>query len=214
MAFRPSSTFQITFHADNLRVYNRELFDAIEAEGQKLEGHCTVQLKPLSEEVRVAILNALPLLAKMLPPDPLRENAEYNRIQIEAGTRAAKQRKLAEEADATVAAYERMGLQRTEKNKEQILEHIQKNSGIYCKPSVEYAVVELKRLGNLDWVDPKPATPPPAPPPESLAILSDGSRQIPLGATPNRSHTITQLRDLDQRERAVRGRGGWHGAKF
>ena len=41
MAFRPSSTFQITFHADNLRVYNRELFDAIEAEGQKLEGHCT-----------------------------------------------------------------------------------------------------------------------------------------------------------------------------
>lgn len=86
--------------------------------------------------------------------------------------------------------------------------------GLWNVKNVDLAINALSRLGFLEFG--KLATPAAAPPPvqEPAITLADRSKQLPLGTTPARHHSIAQLRDLDARERAVRGRGGWHGAKF
>lgn len=91
----------------------------------------------------------------------------------------------------------------------------EKVKGYWSGRGVDAAVANLR--GTLQW---KPKTPPPATAPaqpmERVELLPSGEPRLPLGTTPSNRHTIAQLRDLDQRERAARGRDrqGWVGAAF
>jgi hypothetical protein len=51
-------------------------------------------------------------------------------------------------------------------------------------------------------------------PEEVPVFLGDGTRQLPIDTVPNHQFSVAQLADLDKRQRALKGRGDWHGAAF
>jgi hypothetical protein len=83
--------------------------------------------------------------------------------------------------------------------------------GIFGKATVIGAVENQRN--RLRW---KPVNQPPATPPKPprADLLPNGEPRLPLSTTPSSRHSVTQLRDLDTRERAAKGRSSWHGAKF
>lgn len=123
-----------------------------------------------------------------------------------------KQKALEESGHEQMRLYTAAGLADTRRNSDLITEHIRNNGGVFCAVTVR-AAVEANRA-NLDWVKVAPPQPSQTQT-EPSTVLSDGSRQLPLGTTPARHHTIAQLRDLDARERKARGRQqGTFGSKF
>lgn len=151
----------------------------------------------------------------MVEPGSMEENEAMNKVIMDEAVREAevkaRKKALQDSGDEQLRFYQAAGLADTERNSTLISEHIRRNSGVYCAATVKSAVENCRP--NLNWVKvAPPVVAAPAPPP--AATLSDGSKQLPLGTTPARHHSIAQLRDLDGRERAAHGRGGWHGAKF
>jgi hypothetical protein len=87
--------------------------------------------------------------------------------------------------------------------------------GKWTIQTVDLAIGYLSREGKLEFKKQPVAVAPAASVVQSEVILSDGSAQLPLGTIPNGRHSVVQLRDLDQRERAAKGRvKGTFGARF
>ena len=118
---------------------------------------------------------------------------------------AAQRVKNQEEGQAQLDAYRAAGLLDTPENAKLITDWIEQNAkGIFAGASVRSAI-EFQRA-QLRWKKQEPVAPAPSTPKEPLVNPPDGSIRLPLGTSPARHHTIVQLRDLDQRERAARGR--------
>ena len=218
MAYRPVKTEGplVTFNARKLAVLSPALWSDINKH-VPLKDQRIVATRVLPQDLQERLAEALPLLKKMVEPGSAEENVQFNKAQLDMAVREAdaraKQKALQDSGDQQLQLYRAAGLADTERNSRLITEYIQKHAnGVYCAPSVR-AAVEGERI-NLEWVKitPQPAARPA--PAEPTVTLPDGSKQLPLGTTPARHHSIAQLRDLDARERAARGRGSWHGAKF
>ena len=204
----------VTFNAAKLAVLSPSLWKEINS-WVPLKGQRIVTTNKLPQDLQERLAEALPLLSKMAEPGSMEENEAFNKAQLDIAVREANERArlkaLQDSGDEQLRLYRAAGLADTERNSRLITEHIRKNSGVYCAATVKAAVEGCR--SNLNWVKvAPPVVAAPAPPP--AATLSDGSKQLPLGTTPARHHSIAQLRDLDARERAARGRGSWHGAKF
>jgi hypothetical protein len=107
------------------------------------------------------------------------------------------------------------GLTDCQQNADQIAAYLEQHKLTVTVASVDQAVAALK--SSLHWngrEKSQPQQPPPPPQPEVPDLLPNGEPRLPLGTIPSSRHSITQLRDLDARERAAKGRGGWHGANF
>ena len=107
-------------------------------------------------------------------------------------------------------------LEDSKANSEYIRQWLEKNvKGYISVDAINTAIDCLGPRGTnvLTWRKPSP-TPPAPKPTETPDTCKDGKPQLPLGTQPQRHHSIEQLRDLDRRERAARGRGGWHGVRF
>ena len=154
------------------------------------------------------------------PDDAMDQNEIYNKAVM---NNAARQSKAIAEKNAAVARLEQyqreQGLVPSDKNIREITNFIESSfslpqelRGRWTVCAVDFAVNHLSKEGRLEFRKSETAAPVVEQP--AAVILSDGSRQLPLGTIPSSRHSVVQLRDLDQRERAARGRGGWHGAKF
>jgi hypothetical protein len=224
MAFRPvykppvDQGPKVTFNGTNLRLLNPSLFANVsKLTGDPLQGRVTIPLNKLDPDLRDQLLEAIPLLAKMPEPGSIEEHNARNKAILDETARnaeiAAQQKALKDSGDEQLQIYRAAGLADTERNSRLLTEHIRGNSGIYCAVTVRAAVEGCRQ--NLDWVKVAPPAAAPAPAPEPTITLSDGSNQLPLGTIPQRHHTIAQLRDLDARERAARGRQqGTFSSKF
>jgi hypothetical protein len=107
-------------------------------------------------------------------------------------------------------------LEDTRANAEHIKNWLETNTKGYSSvANIDAAISILGPKGTnlLTWRKPAP-TPPAQEATETPDTCKDGKPQLPLGTQPQRHHSIEQLRDLDRRERAARGRSGWHGARF
>jgi hypothetical protein len=96
------------------------------------------------------------------------------------------------------------GLEDTKSNSELIVNWLGENAKSYVSVgNIDAAIAVLR--SQLTWV--KEATPAVVPTlVQPAETLSDGTKRLPLGTTPSPRHSLVQLRDLDQRERAARGR--------
>jgi hypothetical protein len=150
------------------------------------------------------------------PDDVMAQVDAMNRADIAAGARQAgreaQRQKNEQEGQAQLRAYYAAGLEDCKENADLLTDWIVENAkGIFGKATVIGAVENQRN--RLRWKPiNQPPTTPPKPPPAHL--LPNGDPRLPLGTTPSSRHSITQLRDLDACERATKGRGGWHGAKF
>lgn len=225
MAFRPGykpkpAPFNVTFWGRNLRVLNEDLFQRVATQsGNPLDGHVKLDVNLLDETTKAELMAALPLMGKMAAPGSMREHEERNKaIQDETarlGQIAARQKALKDSGDQQLAAYQKQqGLLDSKKNADILREAIlRRDRGVFCATSVRNQV-EAERA-NLEWGKVAPPAAAPAPAVEPTITLSDGSKQLPLGTVPNRSHTITQLKDLDARQRAAKSKHpGVFGTRF
>ena len=171
--------------------------------------------------VEQELRKALPELEKApeyapKPDTSMQENAEYNRKVMEdvakQGAIIKRQQEIIDSGHAQMALYQKIGLVDNQRNSDLIAEHIRNNGGIFCAVSVRAAVESCRQ--NLVWKKVEPPTEAP-PPPSEQDLLPNGEPRLKLGTTPNRHHSIAQLRDLDARERKTRGRQqGTFGSKF
>jgi hypothetical protein len=146
-----------------------------------------------------------------------RRQEEEKRKQEEE--RAEQDRKALADKQAGIARLlewsESGGLEDTKANSNHITNWLRDNTkGYISAKNIDVAISILGPKGKsvLTWH--KPKSTPPLPKTEPTELLGNGEVRLPLGTTPSSRHSITQLRDLDARERAAKGRGGWHGAKF
>jgi hypothetical protein len=106
-------------------------------------------------------------------------------------------------------------LEDTKANSEHIRDWLETNvQGYISVANIDAAISILGPKGKSVLTSHKPKSTPPPPKTEPAELLGNGEVRLPLGTTPSSRHSVTQLRDLDARERAAKGRGGWHGAKF
>jgi hypothetical protein len=213
---------KVTFYGQNLKILNPVLYAEVRKQSEDpLEGRATIFTNKLDPDIREQLMEALVLLNKMPAPGSVEENDAMNKVILDKATRQAK---LVADKNAAIARLDEYGRVRgllpSDKNVREITHFIETSSyipenerGLWTPKAIDLAVSALSRLNHLEFGKVETA---PAPPPvqEPTITLPDGSKQLPLGTTPARHHSIAQLRDLDARERAARGRGGWHGAKF
>jgi hypothetical protein len=76
----------------------------------------------------------------------------------------------------------------------------EKVKGYWSAGGVDAAVANLR--GQLKWRPKVAPTPPPSKPKPEL--LPNGEPRLPLGTVPSHRYSVTQLRDLDEREREQR----------
>jgi hypothetical protein len=149
-----------------------------------------------------------------------------------ARMQADEQRRLDEEikrvndlnaARARLEEWVKAGLLNTQENADAIDTFIRTApelggaKGRFSVGVVDTAIAFLGPKGSnvLQWAAPPTAAPaqPEAP---AVEYLENGEIKLPLGTTPNRSHSVAQLKDLDRRTRASLGlhkdRQGWRGA--
>jgi len=139
-------------------------------------------------------------------------------VREEAQEKESQREEDQKEGVARLVEYTKLdgGLEDTRANSDFIRKWLDKNvRGYISAANIDVCIQCLGPKGTnvLTWR--KPAPTPPAPEPtETPDTCKDSKAQLPLGTQPQRHQSIEQLRDLDRRERAARGRGGWHGVKF
>jgi hypothetical protein len=196
---------KVSFWGKNLKILNPTLFANVSRRsGNPLEGHMTLYANQLDPDLLEQLVESLPLLAKMPPPGSVEEHNVMNKALLDDATRLAK---VIADKDAAIARLEEYnsvrGLLPSDENVRLLTAQLDATE--WSSAGVDAAVKAL--TGRLEYYK---APPPPQPKP-----LSDGSQPLPLGTTPQRHHTIAQLRDLDQRERAGRRRqAGTFASKF
>jgi hypothetical protein len=215
MAFRPSG-YSVKFWAKNLKVLNPDLHARTADKMTELEdGRVLIELNTLDQSTRDELLGALPLLSKMLPPDSMAEHEAMNKVIIDEGIRKGKVNQDREAGMARLLDWAKTGLlEDTRPNSDAITTWLQENvKGYISVANIDAAISILGPRGTnvLTWRKPEAVAPA-----EPAATLSDGTQQLPLGTIPNGRHSVAQLRDLDQRTRAAKGRTGGvtFGARF
>lgn len=221
MASKPTGR-SFSFWWRNLEVSNKDLANRVLSEvgtlteGAKGPGHVRVPLYELTEATRDELWAELPFLSKMKAPgaNAMAESQKMDEIIIADATREAK---IRNDNDAGLARLKEWGatglLEDTPTNAAAIQQWLENNvRGYMSVAGVDAAIANLGPKGTnvLTWRKPAPPAPVVQEPVETLATLSDGTKQLKLGTVPTRSHTITQLRDLDQRERVARGKQQGH----
>ena len=160
-----------------------------------------IDMTRLDEATKAELLNeALPLLRKMKKPDSWEESKAINEAQLNIAIQEAEQRRKSEELERSgreqLHIYHTAGgLADTKRNKDLLVEHVQKNSGIFCAATVKAAVEGCR--ANLDWVKVVAAVAPTPTPTETetLVTLSDGSRQLSIQRPCPPNATVVQAKD-------------------
>jgi hypothetical protein len=119
--------------------------------------------------------------------------AALDRVKIEEAEKGAGLRRLQQYEDEGII----LG---TQGNADQIGNYLANNQLPINPKNVDVAIQALS--ASLER------------PEEVPVFLTDGSRQLPLGTVPSHQFTKEQLKDLDTRTRALKGRNGWHGSSF
>ncbi len=217
---RPGAGQFITFRFQSLRVYNSALADKIAAQaGLEVDPQdnnlIRLEIVKLDPETQAEILAALPFAAKIVI-DPMKENAEYNRIILDQANKQAKAKQAEQSGIDQLKLYYNAGLADVERNKDILTDYLTKNCNSIFDAATVRVAVESCRV-NLEWRKVAPP-PPPAPttPAETLVTLSDGSVQLPLDKPVPRSATVEQAKDYLARVRAQQpyARSGSFGTRF
>ena len=208
---------------DILRLYDHDLFDVVSNYG--LHKHGIHDLRPdmFNSETWDKLLEfdewQNPQAPPAPPPTPQRNFEAEVRADLDKA--AANGRLLQLEREE--------GLLDVESNGKLISNFFRDHKLVLNVANVDKAVAALR--SQLAWRPAPPAaastpapvapvaTPPaPAAPPEVLGMLPDGTRQLPLDATPTKHHSKEQLKDWLKRTRekvpAKATRLGHFGAKF
>jgi hypothetical protein len=143
------------------------------------------------------------------------ERVKAEQEASEKAEKDAKRVKDVAEFRARMVEYIKIGLEPTAQNEKIIIDWLSKNTkGYVSQMNADAAVHALS--SQLSWK--KAAEPAPVEEPV-VEYLPNGEERLPLDITPSKEHSIAQLRDLDQRQRAQnkitpQQRLGWFGSRL